>query len=103
MAGSSLGLLGPQQPHQVLPGSSPRRAREVDQQRQMLAPHQLRRRRPTVHAQPYRAESLARDHGAKMQPGTETEKCEAEAIPGVAPNTADGAPGWHAGRVLLRR
>jgi hypothetical protein len=37
-----------------------------------------------------------------MQPGTETEKCEAEAISGVAPNTADAAPGWHADVTLLR-
>ena len=58
----------------------------------MLAPHQLRRRWATVHTQPYRAEGLARDHRslncpvaeraspAKMQPGSEGEKCEAEAV-----------------------
>jgi uncharacterized CHY-type Zn-finger protein len=38
-----------------------------------------------------------------MQSETETEKCEAEAIRGVPPNTAGAPLRWHADVVSLRR
>ena len=60
-----LGLVSPQQPDQMLPGAGAfRRAREVDEEREVLPPQQRGRRPGAVHAHIHRAQRAADDHAA---------------------------------------
>ncbi len=59
----AFGLVGPEEPDQVVAG--PRafgRPRQVDEERHVLAPQQLPRRRPTVDAHVHGTERAAADH-----------------------------------------